>query len=613
MNACMTNSIHSTFPRPSLTPFQTDPAVGLSHERFLVDLSGVLSILSESIYSAGPEVFIRELMQNGQDALTAPQLIDPSFVGKMSIHYYKDPEGEVTVMVEDNGVGITLEDARRAFSTIGFSLKRPMDTNPDDSPFVGRFGIGILSGFLVADEITILSRHTNSTGECVHWTGHINGTCKLRPGNGMKSPGTQVFLRLRPTAAIEFTADVILEIARKYGRYLPHPIELHSGGKSHVINDTAPLWNQDLSNANLLAAGREIFDETFQSVFRFECEAAGARGLAFIKSEPCYAGAEASHIVFIKNMLVSERTVDIEPSGAPFLAIIMNADRLRPNAGRDAIMNNDHRLPALRRDIEAALLAHLRKLHHQDPSRLAAIVQHQYRCLGRLATDNSAYLSFLIDHLTVETTLGQMTLSEVFRRHTQVVEFVTDGTDFQRLLAKARSEGDCIVRVETEAAHRLMDLVSKSSNGTKAKRIVSSEYLGRFTSEQNNLSRREQSVLEELKLELVKENCTGAFCEAQEDHEIARLDMGTEESLDRLLSMVGEEGSDTKKLLLNRLHPMVSQMINGASDPPLLRTWIRVLYHIALLEARESPTHAESRRFSRALGNIFTTSTLGTL
>ena len=53
-------------------------------------------------------------------------------------------------------------------------------------------------------------------------------------------------------------------------------------------------------------------------------------GWAFIKTESCHAGAESTHVVFIKNMLVSERALDIEPAGTPFLAIMMNSDRLRP-------------------------------------------------------------------------------------------------------------------------------------------------------------------------------------------------------------------------------------------------------------------------------------------
>ena len=72
-------------------------------------------------------------------------------------------------------------------------------------------------------------------------------------------------------------------------------------------------------------------------------------------------------------------------------------------------MANDQRLPALRRDIEAALLKHLDELQRTDSERLSAIVMTQYRCLAHLAQTNRAYLRFLLDHLPMETTLGKMT------------------------------------------------------------------------------------------------------------------------------------------------------------------------------------------------------------
>jgi HSP90 family molecular chaperone len=169
------------------------------------------------------------------------------------------------------------------------------------------------------------------------------------------------------------------------------------------------------------------------------------------------------------------------------------------------------------------------------------------------------------------------------------------------------------VCVETEAAHRLIEIVGQTSNGAKAKRITSSEYLGRFTNKSMSPSQRETAMLNELAAELAKENCTGVFYETEEQDEIARLDMGADESLDRLLSMDDSQSATAKKLLLNRLHPVISQMINGAADAQQLRAWLRLLYHVALLQAREVPTVAESRRFSRSLGNIFTASTLGPL
>lgn len=579
-----------------------------------MDLGGVLSILSESIYTGGPEVFIRELLQNGQDAITARRLADPGFRdGAMSLEVVADKAGGLTVVVEDNGIGLTLEESHRALATIAFTTKKTQGVPSDDSPFVGRFGIGILSGFLVADEITIFSRHASAEGEPVHWVGHVGGTFTTRPATAMQEAGTRVFLRLRPDAATQFGADDIFEIAQKYGRYLPHPITFRAAGRTEIVTDEAPLWDQALDREDLLERGREIFDEPMLAAFPFQSEEAGARGIAFIQAESCHASAESTHVVFIKNMLVSERALDIEPAGAPFLRVIMNSDRLRPNAGRDAVMASDPRLPALRRDIEAALTAHLQLLHRTDSSVCADVVLRQYRCLAQLATRDKSCLGLLLDYLPMKTTLGRMTLGEVFRRHAGTVEYVTDGTDFQRLQGKARSEGDCIACVETEAAHRLIELVSTVADGGKARRITSRQYLARFTSQHTSPSQREKALLDLLGAELAKENCSGAFYETDEADEIARLDMGAEESLDRLLSVEFGEEAALKKLLLNRLHPVVSQMIDGAADVDLLRAWLRMIYHLALLEAREVPTAAEARRFSRSLGNVFTASTLGPL
>jgi molecular chaperone HtpG len=595
------------------TPPETPPTVFTAPvaENFLVELTGVLAILSESIYTAGSEVFIRELMQNGQDAITARSISEPGYCGVTGIEVTAGADGDVTVMVEDNGIGLTLEESRRALATIAFSTKKTSDCSSDDSPFVGRFGIGILSGFLVADEITILSRRAGANAKAVQWVGRIDGTFTATPSDAAMEPGTRVFLRLRADAARQFDAATILETARKYGRYLPHPVTFRRAESTAVVNDEMPLWEQALQPGELTDQGREIFDERFLTAFHFESAEAGARGIAFVKAASCHASSAAAHVVFIKRMLVSERALDIEPAGAPFLSILLNADRLRPIAGRDAVMANDPRLPALRRDIETAMKAHFHALNREEPALLATIVTMQYRCFAKLAAMDREYLGFLLEHLPMETTLGTLTLGGLFRRHASKVEYVTDGTEFQRLQAKARDEGDCIVRVETEASHRLIELVSEVSDGTKAKRITSSEYLGRFASLSAPNSGREAAVLEAVAAELSKENCAGSFCDTDDQDALARLEMGTDESLMRLLSSQASEASNGKRLLLNRSHPVIAQMIGGAADAGLLRAWVRVVYQFALLAAHEVPTSGESRRFSCAMGNVFTASTLG--
>lgn len=589
------------------------PATVPVTENFNVHLQGTLNILSESIYTAGREVFVRELIQNGQDAITARRQTEPAFLGTVSMEFLTSGEGPPTLVVEDNGIGLTMEEARRALSTIAFSMKRPEDGLADDSPFVGRFGIGLLSGFLVADEITVITCRTGVDSVPVHWTGRINGTFTIHSAPGaMTEPGTRVYLRLREDAAREFEAKDVLETAQKYGRYLPHPVTFLSGGKTQLVTDEEPLWNLTAASPQMLEQGEEIFEVPMLSAFSFESHDAGAKGIAFIQAEPCHATAEATHVVFIKNMLVSERALDLEPPKAPFLRLFLNADRLRPNAGRDAVMSNDPRLPTLRRDVEAAMKKHLLRLQFENPALCAQIVAAQYRCLGELAEKDRAYLGLLVDWLPLETTLGRLTLGEIFKRHANKLEYVTDSTEFQRVQAKAHSEGHCIARVETERTHRLMELVSSAAEG-KVRRISAGEYLSRFTKKAGTPSQREQLVIDLANKELMLEGCQAAFYDTDEPDEVARLDMGTQESLDRLLGMEPKGEDASKKLLMNRRHTLVSQMIGGAADEALLRVWIRVLYQFALLEAREVPTLSETRRFSRALGNAFTASSLGSL
>jgi len=94
-----------------------------SSENFQVNLSGVIDILARHLYSA-PDVYLRELLQNCVDAITARRLLEPSFKGEIRLELQVNDGGENgspthTLMIEDNGVGLTPEEAHRFLSTIG--------------------------------------------------------------------------------------------------------------------------------------------------------------------------------------------------------------------------------------------------------------------------------------------------------------------------------------------------------------------------------------------------------------------------------------------------------------------------------------------------------------
>lgn len=122
--------------------------------------------MSEHIYS-NPNTFVRELLQNCVDAITALRNIDENYKGRIDVFLNEDK----TVVFRDNGIGLKEEEVYRFLTVIGESSKR--DT-PDADDFIGRFGIGLLSCFVVTNEITVESRSAMG-GQPVCWCGKWMG------------------------------------------------------------------------------------------------------------------------------------------------------------------------------------------------------------------------------------------------------------------------------------------------------------------------------------------------------------------------------------------------------------------------------------------------------
>jgi len=120
---------------------------------FQVDLRGVVDLLSSHLYSS-PDVYVRELIQNAVDALSAR---GPDAVGSAVVVECHDSGGPPVLSVEDEGVGLTVDEVHELLATIGSSSKRADLLGPDVD-YLGRFGIGLLACFLVSDDIRVVTR-----------------------------------------------------------------------------------------------------------------------------------------------------------------------------------------------------------------------------------------------------------------------------------------------------------------------------------------------------------------------------------------------------------------------------------------------------------------------
>ena len=195
---------------------------------FQVNLKGMIALLSEHIYS-NPNTFVRELLQNCVDAITALRNIDENYKGRIDVFLNEDK----TVVFRDNGVGLKEEEVYRFLTVIGESSKR--DT-PDADDFIGRFGIGLLSCFVVTNEITVESRSAMG-GQPVCWCGKVDGTYQLTLSDEERPIGSQVVLHPKGDWMHLFEYETFKKILVSYGEVLPYPIYLHYQGDAQPMSN----------------------------------------------------------------------------------------------------------------------------------------------------------------------------------------------------------------------------------------------------------------------------------------------------------------------------------------------------------------------------------------
>lgn len=177
---------------------------------FQVNLGGMLDILSNHLYKTS-DVFLRELMQNGVDAVTLRKKNDPLWQdGRILIRVQEGKQ----LFFQDNGAGLTQEEIHRFLAVIGQSSKSELVDGRMPTDFIGRFGIGLLSCFMVSDSIEVHTRSV-SGGEAHIWKGYADGTYTLEPLEDCEE-GTIIILTAKKGCEYYYQPEKIREIGRAH-------------------------------------------------------------------------------------------------------------------------------------------------------------------------------------------------------------------------------------------------------------------------------------------------------------------------------------------------------------------------------------------------------------
>jgi molecular chaperone HtpG len=456
--------------RPSASP---DPNTGTDapsptvDARFRVDLRGVVDLLANHLYRE-PGVFLRELLQNAVDAVRAREGLaaktpgtegdEPGAPIRISVVNSPAANKGPTVTVEDDGIGLTEAEVHRFLATIGSSSKRDWrDLDLTDLDFIGRFGIGLLSCFMVADEIVVVTRSARSAeAPAFEWRGRSDGTYSLTQLGADLTPGTRVYVPIRVETAELGGGPTVLREVRRFGGLLPVPVDVVVDGRTERINLATPPWRRpDLAAADwreaALEFGRELLGERFLDAVPLSLPAPPddppgspdrVGGVAYVLPFTPSPARRGAHRVYVRGMLISETVDNLLPDWAFFVTCVVDGTRLRPTASREALYD-DAELRATRKALGKRLRGYLVQMAEHDPDRLTALLSLHAPAVKALAlVDDDCFRTF-VDWLTVETSLGDKTIGEL-RGLGGEVRTVRRVPVFRQIAPIARARGELV-------------------------------------------------------------------------------------------------------------------------------------------------------------------------
>jgi molecular chaperone HtpG len=404
---------------------------------FQVNLKGMIELLSEHIYSS-PNVFVRELLQNGADAITARRSIDESFVGEINV-YVSDKQGGV--VFEDNGIGLSEDEVHKFLSVIGQSSKRDDILEKD---YIGKFGIGLLSCFVVSDEIVVETRSLYRRHKGVRWTGKADGTYTIENVDDDWAVGTRIILRPKKNCMMFFEKEEIKKNILYFGGALPIKISMIVSGNEELLVSGLPVWlNPDSTKEDLLQYGKQAFNINFLDVFRMSSTTGEIDGVGFILPYKIQFTGSKDHKVYLKRMFLCEQAGNLFPEWASFVKCVINTNTLKPTASRESLMDNDD-MKAARKELNFAFKEYLRLLSITNHEILEEIIATHHLYIKALAAEDSELLKLFVDYIPFETNKGMLNFKSL-REYNNEIFYTPSMDDFKQIRRIAGSQGKTVI------------------------------------------------------------------------------------------------------------------------------------------------------------------------
>ncbi|WP_208463372.1 ATP-binding protein [Escherichia coli] len=380
-----------------------------------VNLNGLIEVLSKHLYST-PVVAVRELVQNGHDAIVRRRIEQPDAPTDNAIRVVADV-AKSTITITDTGAGLTESEIHGFLATVGVGYTRMLRQQDDNTGLIGMFGLGFLSAFVLAKEVTVLTTSWQTPDQSWKYYSTDGQKYTVTPHQSSET-GTQVILTLKEEYSHLASNNLLNRVLSRYCILLHEPV--YVGDASEPVNKLQPPWRDVapegvtmhralVQRKNLAFAAQ--FESSFEPICTIPVVPAGmsdAVGILWIQDGATYGTSDNRNLsLFLRGMLLDDEARELLPPWAGFIGGVIESSKLTPTASREDLQR-DETWVAVQEALKEALISGLSDLAQNQPEIWRRVLmRHNEALLGAALCDDRLF-DLLKDRLQVPTSKGAL-------------------------------------------------------------------------------------------------------------------------------------------------------------------------------------------------------------
>ncbi len=620
---------------------------------FKTEVNQLLDLMIHSLYSH-KEIFLRELISNASDAIDRAQyesLTNKDIIekdGDWKIKITVDKESK-TLMVSDNGMGLTKDEAIKELGTIAHSgtkdfVKLIQNKDTKDNPeLIGQFGVGFYSSFMVADKVTVISRKAGDKNKGgVKWESSADGHFTIEDVEKVNK-GTDVILHLKEEEKKYLEEWEIREVIRRYSDYIEQPIvmeverekdsEIEKGKKvklkeEETLNSRKAIWlknKTDISDSEYNEFYKHVSHDFSDPLKVVHYKAEGTSeftALLYIPSQVpfdiFYKDYKIGLNLYVKRVQIMTHCEELVPPYLRFVKGVVDSSDLPLNISREILQHN-RQVEIIRNSITKKLLDTLNDIKKNDYDKYLQF----FKEFGRLLKEGIHFdftrretIADLLLFPSTKTGKDNFTtlqdyLDNMKEGHEEI--YYVTGASYDEAVKspylESFREKDFEVLVMLEEVDDFI-LGNFEYKGKKFKSVLKGDI--ELDKSEKKTKKEAGKKLKGL-IDLIKERLIDEIKDVRPSGRLKDSpcclvveEGGLDPSMEKMLKSMGQDVPSSKKILeINSEHPVVealNKIFEKDKKSTILREYIDLLYDQALLLEGSKPKNPSA--FANSVSNL---------